>query len=85
MTITGFTTNPVYDALERQLAKLAAKWRGTKSAKIIEQYHDVMNTLMELGWDDTLDMDAELPEEHMPKQYIERHPLLENEQIDRTS
>ncbi len=62
--------------LERQLSRLAARWRGEHSTEQYEQtertvrvYHAVMTRLLEHDWLPNLDPDEELPEELMPATY----------------
>ncbi len=58
--------------LEDRLADLAAQWRGMPMdrQRIKEEYHATMRTLLSLGWDDYLDFDSILPDEHMPPEYM---------------
>ncbi len=66
--------------LETQLGRLAMRWRavGTPElqAEIAREYHAAVRRLYELGWDDVIGVDSQLPEESMPSEYLERHPLF---------
>ena len=69
ITRHGYSNNPVYDHLIKELANLAGSWREHKTDKIAEQYQTVLRTLIILGFDDELPVDVELPEELMPVEY----------------
>jgi hypothetical protein len=72
--IFGFPVDPELDRLEGYLSNLAALWRGTYRQDVVEKYHATIARLYELGWDGTLDIDSELPDEFMPKKYLQRRP-----------
>ena len=65
------------DYILRVLAHLAAHWRGLpeddiiSNQTIISHYNELLRFLIHTGWDDGLPLEAELPEEFMPKEYIE--------------
>lgn len=62
----GYSSLEVY-LLEHQLGKLAGLWRRTKDQAVVQQYHDLFNKLVELGWDpNLLDLESALPRELMP-------------------
>lgn len=65
------------DALESRLGRLAARWRGTQDPQqaesIIRQYQSILLWMLELGYRDALDADAELPDEHLPAEYLTLH------------
>lgn len=65
--------------IERKLSHLAAEWRGAgingkieKQGKIAVLYQDLLCWAMKAGYTDWLDAEAELPDELMPKEYLER-------------
>ncbi|MBE7471980.1 MAG: hypothetical protein DPW09_26765 [Anaerolineae bacterium] len=68
------------DELELQLAKLANQWRRQHSDNqldasqlTVKEYHLIFKRLWELGWDgEGLLPDSELPNDLMPKYYLER-------------
>ena len=67
------------DKLEVHLSHLAMKWRSLHfqkeledASKIVDQYHTTMDQLWSLGWDGgDLLPDSELPNELMPKYFLE--------------
>lgn len=67
------------DKLELDLSHLAMKWRGAdergskdEAAKFVQEYHDVMGQLWQLGWDGAgLLPDSELPDRLMPTYFLE--------------
>jgi hypothetical protein len=54
------------------LGDIAERWRETQRPRYIKEYHDAYHQLRSLGWSGTLDIEAELPDEYMPKDYVER-------------
>lgn len=66
----AFSSNPVYDELGQKLADLASAWRRTKDPALARRYQAVLLTLLELGWDEGLDVELELPYELMPPEYF---------------
>ena len=71
---TAVTDLQLLDALETRLGKLAARWRGTHDQQeadaIVRQYQAILLWMIELGYRDSLDVDAELPDEHLPAEYL---------------
>ncbi len=63
------------DILERKLGRLAARWRGTESSEeaelVVRQYQAILRCMVELGYRDSLDVDAELPDVYMPAEYVD--------------
>jgi hypothetical protein len=74
---TTVTDIQLIDALETRLGKLAARWRGTRDPQAAEafvrQYQAILLWMIELGYQDSLDVDAELPDEYLPVEYLELH------------
>jgi hypothetical protein len=68
------------NALERRLSHLAMNWRSFHSRhrfddaeKAVLEYHRILSELWNLGWDGgDLPPDAELPDELMPKYYLDK-------------
>jgi hypothetical protein len=60
------------EALELKLSRTASKWRETKDAEYVKQYHDIYHKLRSLGWDAGIDVDAELPDRLMPQEYLDQ-------------
>lgn len=63
------------DELENQLNDLAPRWRGAEteelSNQIAAEYAAVLIKMVNGGFNQSLDMDAELPERLMPKEYLD--------------
>jgi hypothetical protein len=57
------------------LGDIAAQWRESKNPRFIKEYHDTYHQLRGLGWSGMLDIEAELPDEYMPRDYLERSQL----------
>jgi hypothetical protein len=64
--------------IQRALGDLSDEWRslqgsGERSEEIIHQYNQLLNTLLDWGWDayiDGLDPDCMLPDRLMTKRYL---------------
>lgn len=74
----GYPIDPELRRLEFRLGDLAAMWRGSydrpeRQQAIMREYHQVMQSLYELGWDAELDMESHLPQEVMPAEYVKRN------------
>lgn len=67
-----FSDDPTYDSLLWILADLAGEWRETKREEVVKRYHTVLKSLLDMGWNDTLDFELQLPPELMPAVYKER-------------
>ena len=65
----------IHRLLER-LAHLAKEWRAgsRERALVVREYHEVYRQLESLGWNGSIDLEDELPDEWMPAQYLTRHP-----------
>jgi hypothetical protein len=61
--------------MERSLSLLALRWRSRQNKpeaeEIIHQYQTILRCMIELGYHDSLDVDAELPDEYLPAEYLE--------------
>ena len=68
-----FSDDAIYNELNYKLAELAGEWRETKNPDVVRRYHHVLLCLMELGWDDNLDVELELPDDLMPAEYFQRY------------
>ena len=66
----GYSKNPAYDALIHKLGEVVLRWRSTKSDEVAQQYREVLNTLLLLGWRGELDVDIELPDRLRPDEYL---------------
>jgi hypothetical protein len=73
--ISTETDAQLLDALETRLGRLAARWRGTENAHeeaaVIRQYQAILRCMIELGFRESLDADAELPDRLMPAEYLD--------------
>lgn len=62
------------DALETQLGRLAARWRGTDNPddamKIVNEYVEILRDMISKGFNQSLDVDAELPDKFLPVEYL---------------
>ena len=60
--------------LEEKLSDLAALWRGRKGQPeaddIVQQYHQLLHHMIELGFHESLDVDSGLPDRLMPQEYL---------------
>lgn len=61
--------------MERSLSTPAARWRSrqdtAEAEATIHQYQAILRCMIELGFRDSLDIDAELPDEYMPEEYLD--------------
>lgn len=59
------------------MGDLAYQWRSAanleSAMEIVPQYTDILRRMLEEGFSDPLDIDAELPDEFMPPQYLQLH------------
>ncbi len=62
----------VIDQLLFDLGVTAGKWRETKSDRYVKLYRKIYQQLRDLEWAGSLDLDALLPAEYMPADYLER-------------
>jgi hypothetical protein len=60
--------------LETQVGRLAARWRGAEdeqaAATIVREYQTTLRIMIANGFTSPLDVDAELPDALMPKEYL---------------
>ena len=80
--IGTFSDNPVYDEMLHKLAELSAAWGSTKAPALVQRYNVVLLSLVELGFNDSLDIDICLPDQLMALEYHddgwrESTPLVE--------
>lgn len=69
----AFSPNLLYDELLYKLAELALEWRVNKEDKVARRYQAILLSLLELGWNDELDTEFELPNRLMPEEYFQRY------------
>ena len=76
-SLIPLTDHQLLDALETRVGRLAARWRGTQdrqeAAVLVQQYQSILLWMIELGYHDSLDVDAELPDEYLPAEYLALH------------
>ncbi len=69
------TDAQLLDALETRLGRLAAKWRGTNDPQeelvLVRQYQAILRCMIEMGYRESLDADAELPDRLLPQEYFD--------------
>ncbi len=67
------TTAEQLETMERELSELAYQWRGLQreSREIVDRYQTVLRQMIVLGFCQSLDADAELPDPLMPPEYFE--------------
>lgn len=74
-----YPVDPELRKLEIHVCDLAGAWRESwgdphHQEEIVDEYHATIAKLYSLGWEGTLDVECELPEELMPDEYMRRHP-----------
>jgi hypothetical protein len=60
------------DRLHFDLASAASDWYKTQDHKYIDSYLRIYEKLRAMGWNGAIDVDAHLPDEHMPSDYLAR-------------
>ncbi len=86
----GYPLDPELRSLQAYLGNLAAMWRhanatlnSKRKAELVNEYHHILATLYERGWDDALDVESELPDEFMPQAYFDRAKKRREAEIQR--
>jgi len=69
----GLSDDPTFDAMMHELGWLAGAWRETKDETYVTKYGILLNALLDMGWDDELDLELLLPKALMPQAYFTRH------------
>jgi len=69
----GLSDDPTFDAMMHELGWLAGAWRETKKETYVTRYQILCRALLEMGWDEELDMELLLPKRLMPQEYFERY------------
>lgn len=57
----------------KQLGRLALAWRRDASGAALAAYQGLLQRLVANGFKEALDIDAELPEQYMPAEYLKLH------------
>lgn len=71
--LVGYSEDPAFDHIMDELAWLAGAWRETKGQSYVTKYTILLCTLLEIGWDDELDIELLLPNDLMPQEYFTRY------------
>lgn len=73
--ITGEGLQVQLYALEGRVNDLAMQWRSCQNSEdeqhIVAEYQATLQHMIRLGFRDSLDMDAELPDHLLPSEYLE--------------
>ncbi|MBX3082227.1 MAG: hypothetical protein KF716_11395 [Anaerolineae bacterium] len=83
------TQNQEIQQLEISLSLLASRWRGSFNEpeiqdELVQEYRKTVQRLYELGWDDVIGIESQLPEEFMPMDYVQRNPAFYSPTINMT-
>lgn len=72
--VTPDVIEPMLKSMEDSLSKLAMRWRGSDSdeeaAAIAQHYQVILRCMIDLGFHQSLQVEAELPDELMPREYL---------------
>jgi hypothetical protein len=68
-----YSKNPTFDRIMDELGWLAGAWRETKEDNYVSKYQTLLRALLEMGWDDELDLELLLPKEKMLEEYYSRY------------
>ena len=74
MTQAILTDKQLIEQMEIKLSHLAMRWRERKDQAdapyIVRQYQAMLRCMIELGFEDELYVDSELPDDLMPLEYL---------------
>jgi hypothetical protein len=66
---------PMLKNMENSLSELAMRWRGSDSEEeadaIARNYQVILRCMIDLGFRQALQVEAELPDELMPQEYLD--------------
>lgn len=69
------TDQQLIEQMEIKLSHLAMQWRAQKDQanadSIVRQYQSMLRCMIDLGFDEELYVDSELPDELMPQEYLD--------------
>ncbi|MCI0711418.1 MAG: hypothetical protein L0154_14790 [Chloroflexi bacterium] len=71
--LVGYSDDPTFDRIMDELGWLAGAWRETKEQAYVTKYQVLLRALLEMGWDDELDVELLLPDDLMPTEYFARY------------
>jgi hypothetical protein len=73
--VTPEVIEPMLRNMEDSLSELAMRWRGSDSdeeaAAIARQYQVILRCMVDLGFHQSLQIEAELPDDLMPQEYLD--------------
>lgn len=72
--VTPEVIEPMLKNMEDSLSGLAMRWRGSNSDEeaeaIAHQYQVILRCMIDLGFHQSLQVEAELPDDLMPQEYL---------------
>jgi hypothetical protein len=71
--LVGYSEDPTLDHIMDELAWLAGAWGETKDQTYVTKYQVLVRALLEMGWNDELDIELLLPDDLMPQAYFARY------------
>jgi hypothetical protein len=71
--ITPAPPKPNFAESELELGRLAYAWRSNPHDALVAQYQNTLRRMIRSGFDQPLDIDAELPDRLMPEEYLKLH------------
>ena len=73
--VTPEVIEPMLKNMEDSLSELAMRWRGSNSdeeaAAIAHHYQVILRCMIDLGFHQSLPVEAELPDDLMPQEYLD--------------
>lgn len=73
--ITPEVINPMLKKMEDSLSELAMLWRGSdddeEATAIVQHYQVILRCMIDLGFQQSLQVEAELPDDLMPQEYLQ--------------
>ncbi len=73
--ITPEVINPMLKKMEDSLSELAMLWRGSdddeEATAIVQYYQVILRCMIDLGFQQSLQVEAELPDDLMPQEYLQ--------------
>jgi hypothetical protein len=62
-----------FDKGQHELARLAYQWRSQPDARTVVRYQRLLLSMIQQGFSEVLDVEAELPTRYMPQKYLDLH------------
>ena len=73
--VTPDVIEPMLKNMEDSLSELAMRWRGSSSDEeasvIAHHYQVILRCMIDLGFHQSLQVEAELPDDLMPQEYLD--------------